>query len=200
MATYRVSVSGKTGRLASFTLIELLTVIVIIAILAALTLAAASAVLKTAARNRARTEIAGMSAALESYKTDNGAYPVADFFGGTNGYVSAVPTTGQGGYQQSSEALYQALTGQTISTTLVPGAKSYMTFKSGQLGNLTGPETYIQDPFANAYGYSTGTGSGANATDIPNNGVGFFDLWSSGGDLSGAPTGTNSWISNWNGS
>jgi general secretion pathway protein G len=65
----------KLRSLSSFTLIELLVVMVIIAILAALTLAAYTGVFKTAARARARSEITAISAALESYKTDNGVYP-----------------------------------------------------------------------------------------------------------------------------
>src|SRR5438105_1464830 len=57
------------------TIIELLIVIVIILILAALILAASSYVQTKGARARAETEIAAMSAALESYKADNGIYP-----------------------------------------------------------------------------------------------------------------------------
>jgi type II secretion system protein G len=58
-----------------FTLIELLIVIAIIAILAALTLNTAGFIQKKAARSRTETEIAALSAALESYKADNGDYP-----------------------------------------------------------------------------------------------------------------------------
>jgi type II secretory pathway pseudopilin PulG len=61
----------------SFTLVELLTVILIIMILASLTLAAANSVMGQAARSRARSEIQALSTALESYKTDNGIYPLA---------------------------------------------------------------------------------------------------------------------------
>lgn len=108
--------------LASFTLIELLTVIVIIGILAALTLTAATAVMKTAARDRARTEVKAMETALETYKSDNGAYPPFDFAGGTNSYTVASATAGGGGYYpQSSQALYQALSGQVNGSTVVAG-------------------------------------------------------------------------------
>jgi len=193
---------------ASFTLIELLTVIAIIAILAALTLAAASAVMKTAGRNRARSEIAAMTTALENYKSDNGIYPQADYFPqGTNGYIAAVPTTAGGYYQLSSELLYQSLTGQTNYGDIPPkassGTKIYMTFTKSQLGNNTagaGGPIYIQDPFGNSYGYSTGTNNAGTYSDIPFNGAGLFDLWSSGGDLSGTTTGTNVWLNNWSGS
>src|SRR6266700_5420039 len=60
---------------ASFTIIELLVVIAIIIILAGLILSTVGYVQKKGARSRAEAEIAAMSAALESYKADNGIYP-----------------------------------------------------------------------------------------------------------------------------
>src|SRR6476646_9366246 len=57
------------------TIIELLVVIIIILILAGLILSISSYVQNKGARARAETEIAAMSAALESYKADNGIYP-----------------------------------------------------------------------------------------------------------------------------
>jgi prepilin-type N-terminal cleavage/methylation domain-containing protein len=181
--------SGKPGRQSGFTLIELLTVIVIIAILAGLTLFAASAVMKSAARSRTRTEIAAISAALESYKTDNGAYPVFTGFRSTAGYT-APPTTVGGAYQQSSEFLYESLTGQTTTAAFVTGVKSYIALKKTQMGNYAGGNVYIQDPFGYSYGYNTGS-----AANPPYNGWGFFDLWSTGGDITAANI--PSWISNW---
>src|SRR5260370_32516883 len=61
----------------AFTLIELLVVIAIIIILAGLILSTVGYVQKKGARSRAEAEIAAMSAALESYKADNGIYPRA---------------------------------------------------------------------------------------------------------------------------
>jgi prepilin-type N-terminal cleavage/methylation domain-containing protein len=58
-----------------FTLIELIVVIAVIIILAGLVLSTVGYVKKKAARSRAETEIAAMSAACESYKADNGVYP-----------------------------------------------------------------------------------------------------------------------------
>ena len=60
---------------AAFTLIELLVVVAIIAILAALTLSTLGYVNKKGAESRARSEVAALSAAIESYKLDTGAYP-----------------------------------------------------------------------------------------------------------------------------
>lgn len=60
---------------AAFTLIELLVVIAIVAILAALMLSTLGYVNKKGAESRARTEVAALSAAIESYKLDMAAYP-----------------------------------------------------------------------------------------------------------------------------
>src|SRR5881296_3731280 len=59
----------------AFTIIELLVVIAIIIILGSLILSTVGYVQKKGARSRAEAEIAAMSAALESYKADNGIYP-----------------------------------------------------------------------------------------------------------------------------
>src|SRR5437660_10515842 len=69
----RHSVISSTS--GAFTLIELLLVIAIIIILAGLILSTAGYVQKKGARARAEAEIAAISAALESYKADNGIYP-----------------------------------------------------------------------------------------------------------------------------
>src|ERR1700719_3472183 len=58
----------------AFTVLELLVVITIIVILAGLILATTGYVEKKGARSRAESEIAAMSAAMESYKADNGIY------------------------------------------------------------------------------------------------------------------------------
>ena len=184
---------GRTR--ASFTLVELLAVIAIIAILAGLTLAAFSGVMNSAGRSRARTEISAVSAALESYKADNGAYPPspANGFSDTNYASDGSPATAGGLYQNSSAALYQALTGQTNYGDPAPtwGTKIYMTFKSSQMGNYSsgGGNVYIKDPFGNSYGYFTGS-----ASSTPVNGTNQFDMWSTGGNIQGV---TNTWISNW---
>jgi prepilin-type N-terminal cleavage/methylation domain-containing protein len=193
----------KTSRLcrhlSSFTLIELLTVIAIIAILIGLTLFAASAVLKTAARSKARSDIQALTTVLENYKSDNGAYPTppAAQFTDTN-YAAALPPDESGPYEDSSAFLYQQLTGETNygdpPPTAASGIKIYDTFTRSQLGNNSAGagNIYLKDPFGNSYGYFPG--NGANA---PNNGSGFFDLWSTGGDITATNTAT--WINNWGG-
>src|SRR4051812_30300321 len=67
--------SFRTKGPAAFTILELLIVITIIVILAGLTIATMGYVSGKARRSRAEAEIAAISAALENYKADNGAYP-----------------------------------------------------------------------------------------------------------------------------
>jgi prepilin-type N-terminal cleavage/methylation domain-containing protein len=197
-------------RLASFTLIELLTVIAIIGILAALTLMAGEAVMNQAARSRAKSEIQAMSAALESYKADNGTYPLTNTFSGTNAYATVDPSVLPNNYEYSSQLLYEALSGKINfeDTPVAGGAKSYMAFKKNQLGNYTATansgysgstSTYVQDPFGNPYGYYTGD-TNVPPQNPPYNGGGFFDLWSTGGLIgggSGTETNSAAWLANW---
>jgi prepilin-type N-terminal cleavage/methylation domain-containing protein len=198
------SVAPRKNRAASFTLVEMLTVMAIIAILSALMLFAANGVMQKAKRTRASSEIQGMSTALESYKTDNGNYPQASGLT-TNNYTTDDGSTNvDNHYQISSEVLYQALSGQAnFNDTHQSTNKSYMAFKVTQLGNYTAiagtaspNSTYVRDPWNYSYGYSTGT-----AVNYPYNGTGFFDLWSTGGALKSqwttTPALTNAWISNW---
>jgi prepilin-type N-terminal cleavage/methylation domain-containing protein len=201
----------RKNRLASFTLIELLTVMTIISILAALVIFAASGAWSRAKRSRAAGEIQGMSTALESYKTDNGIYPVGNTTAGTasaltgppGGTYPLDPSLVGGKYQISSEALYQALSGQAYYTaTPVAGVKSYMPFKINQIGNPAGPLSYVKDPWNYSYGYSTGSPSSPPTVNdlAPYNSAGFFDLWSTGGTTgptTANPNAINAWISNW---
>src|SRR2546427_3565326 len=93
----------------AFTLIELLVVISIIIILAGLVLSTVGYVQKKGARARAETEIAAMSAALESYKADNGIYPRNADTDGLNARASGNPCA----YQAASLYLYKQLSGDT---------------------------------------------------------------------------------------
>ncbi|PYK67443.1 MAG: hypothetical protein DME50_02605 [Verrucomicrobia bacterium] len=181
----------------AFTLIELLVVIAIIIILAGLILTTSGYVQRKGARARAETEIAAMSAALESYKADNGVYPRDNT---TNQYTDTLDArqktdATQTVYQNASLYLYNTLFGATNgSRNPDVGARSYFTFKANQLSpsDQTQPVAFIRDPFGNSYGYST-----ANQAD-PTTPKGYnptFDLWSTAGgttanDVAG-------WIKNW---
>jgi prepilin-type N-terminal cleavage/methylation domain-containing protein len=177
----------------AFTLIELIVVVTVIVILTGLVLSTVGYVQKKAARSRAETEIAAMSAALESYKADNGTYPRNPDTDGLNAQIAGNPNTSQ--YQRASLYLYNALFGATNgSRTPDTGAKSYFVFKPNMLSpaDQTQNVQFIRDPFANSYGYSTiqaatgNTSAGYNPT---------FDLWSTAGLTSGSDS--TQWIKNW---
>ena len=197
MPNRAVNLRVKPSHLASFTLVELLTVMAIIAILSALTLAAGSMVMMKAGRSRAASEIQAMSTALEGYKTDNGIYPLSD---GVN-LLTNTPYTLYDGtstqYQTNATVLYTALSGQNYYSTTTFAGKSYMSFKANQVGNPGGPFSYVRDPWGYAYGYSTGTPAGAATTNAPYNGSGFFDIWSTASLTLPKSTNTAAWVNNW---
>jgi general secretion pathway protein G len=186
----------------AFTIIELLVVISIIIILAGLILSTVGYVQKKGARSRAEAEIAAMSAALESYKADNGIYPR----GNASGSGTTAPydtdklnarSPAASAYQPACLFLYKQLSGDTNANLQPPaGTKAYFSFKPQMLdgtrdtnNNLTSIN-YIRDPFGNSYGYSTAyqydPTTGYNPT---------FDLWSIADDSSG--TNQTKWIKNW---
>jgi type II secretory pathway pseudopilin PulG len=203
---------------ASFTIIELLIVIAIIVILAGLILSTAGYVQKKGARSRAEAEIAAISAALESYKADNGIYP-RDTTTNTTDNLNARTSGNPCGYQAASLYLYKQLSGDT-NANFQYGAKSYFTFKPNMLGTSTTTTTdacgntltpttvsYIRDPFGTIYvngirvslgiyGYST-----AQAANPGSNTLGYnptFDLWSTGGNIdTNNPPNQTQWIKNW---
>ena len=177
----------------------MLVVIMIIFILAALVLAASSYVQNKGARARAETEIAAMSAALESYKADNGTYPrnnsTDTLDARTN--LTPAPLPSPNPYTSASFYLYSQLSGLDQNQQPVVGMRSYFAFRPQMLGHATGNTTtvtYLRDPFGNSYGYSTsqaanpGGAAGYNPT---------YDLWSAGSTASATPTPPTAWIKNW---
>ncbi len=161
----------------------------IIIVLAGLILSISGYVQKKGSRSRAEAEIAAMSAALESYKADNGIYP-------RNGATDALAanrdmnaSTQQ--YKDASLYVYTQISGDTAANRTGTG-KSYMTFKSNMLlpaPPSIDPVVAIRDPFGNPYGYSTIKTAAPTGTDGYNP---TFDLWST------ANSGTQAeWIKNW---
>ena len=96
----------------AFTIVELLVVITIIIVLAGLILATTGYVQKKGSRSRAETEIAAMSAALESYKADNGTYP-RDTATLTTENLDARTSGDPSTYRTASRFLYDELFGST---------------------------------------------------------------------------------------
>src|SRR6266566_5271024 len=194
------------------TIIELLVVIIIIFILAGLVLSISSYVQNKGKRARAETEIAAMSAALESYKADNGIYPA------NNATNSLDPTTmtdpSSSSYVLASNYLYIQLSGDSDgnpATTSSSDTRNYFggSLKQSMLSpNPPGANTYFHDPFRNrngynSYGYSTSKNPIANPTGYSAAG-GYnptFDLWSTAGTgTRGTPSPSpiqNTWIKNW---
>src|SRR5437867_3853634 len=93
----------------AFTLIELVVVVGLILVLTGLVLSTVGYARKKGARARAETEIAAMSAALESYKADNAAYPRSSNTDALDARMSGNPVA----YQNASLDLYNALFGAT---------------------------------------------------------------------------------------
>jgi type II secretory pathway pseudopilin PulG len=184
-------------RYNAFTLIELIVVFGLILVLTGLVLSTVGYARKKGARARAETEIAAMSAALESYKADNAAYPRSSNTDALDARLSGTPSS----YQNASLDLYNALFGATSgSRTPDAGKRSYFTFKPNQLSpsDQTQPVAFIQDPFGNSYGYSTIQAATQDST------MGYnptFDLWSTAGLTTDPPptndTITPQWIKNW---
>ena len=159
-----------SGNERAFTLIELLVVIAVIAILAGLVLSTAGYIQKKSARSRAEAEVAALSAALESYKVEYGAYP-ASGSGGSDG----------------ARILYQALSFSNES--LNPSGKIFLEPKSTMLdGTNSRSTTYFRDPFGSVYNY-------VFPGDAARSGTNFFDLWTTAG--ANPPTDVDQWIKNW---
>src|SRR5437764_7254753 len=181
------------------TIIELMVVIIIILILAGLILSISSYVQNKGARARAETEIAAMSAALESYKADNGIYPRDNpgnqYTDNLNAKVDVDPT--QSKYKNASLYLFLQLSGLDANQQAVANMKSYFAFKPQMLGHPAGNTitvAYIRDPFGNSYGYSTAQAANPGGTAGYNP---TYDLWSAGSIASPTPTPPAAWIKNW---
>ncbi len=98
----------------AFTILELLVVITIIIALAGLILATVGYVQKKGARSRAEAEIAAISAALESYKADNGTYPRSADTDNSTQAASVDPAGGNpANFLLACRYLYVALSGDS---------------------------------------------------------------------------------------
>src|SRR5437899_3982755 len=121
--------SGNSTRCSrvGFTILELLVVITIIIVLAGLILATVGYVQKKGARSRAEAEIAAMSAALESYKADNGIYPRTSASDSLDARTSYNAT----GNRAASAELYAQLIGDSDYDGVTDsGARNYFSFNN----------------------------------------------------------------------
>lgn len=179
-------------RHTGFTLIELIVVTTVIVILTGLVLSTVGYVQKKGARARAETEIAALSAALESYKADNAAYPRNC---STTNQLNSTNDGNPADYAAACRYVYGEITGdRDFDGVTDTGAKSYMAFKPtsmlradmSQPPSSSNPVTAIRDPFGNSYGYSTAYANyldyqgGVSDCAPPGTSPGYnptFDLW-----------------------
>lgn len=175
-------------------MLELLIVMTIIIVLAGLIIGTSDYVQKKGKRSRAEAEIAAMSAALESYKADNGIYPSEAIK--TENVNPANATAAQ--RDTASSFVYGELSGdRDLNGATDSGAKGYMSFKPAMLqradmsADVTASNkvTAIRDPFGNSYGYSTRKAANPSGSDGYNP---TFDLWSTANSNDPAQ-----WIKNW---
>lgn len=193
---------------AAFTLIELLTVITIIAILMGLVISVAGMVQTKSSRDRASAEIAALSAAMESYKADNGIYPMTDETDLLDPRKDGAPPGNK--YKDASLALYEALSGDTDASFSRVGDIErqnpvYFEFetKKGMVKLSSSKKVEgLTDPWGDYYGYSTAYAAALQENAVNNTStaitVGYnptFDMWSVAGSKSGLET--EKWVKNW---
>ena len=187
--------------LHAFTILELSIVMAITILLAGLILSTSRYVQNKGSRARAEAEIAAISAALESYKADNGIYPrntdtdsltaVTDQTYATKTPPDPKPTTydadpnhtnaGVAAYRVASFFLYAQLSGNLNGDRTTVTGKTYFQFKPNMLYPTggTGTVTAVIDPFGNTYGFSTAKAKYNDAPINPDHGFNpTFDLWS----------------------
>ena len=198
----------------------MLTVMAVLAVLAGLILSINGFAQRKAAVARAEGEIAALSAAIETYKIDNGNFPQSDDTDELDARVHEQPVGSDADrYRKACEDLYKDLSGDREPDgdpdgKPEPGNKFYYEFKPNILNAKTNPSTgkiervrFIQDPWGNCYGYST-AGLKAeqqyqkvarNRADAArDNTKGYnptFDLWSTGG--TNTKNNQAKWVKNW---
>ena len=183
--------------ISGYTIVELLIACAIILLLAGLVLSAASYAQEKGRRARAESEIATLTAACESYRSDNGIYPQDNNTNALNPIAFPNPTAL--GYTRAGSVLYQQLSGDVDGN---PGTASddktnYITplLKPSSLATPVGGTPYLKDPWSrsgiHAYGYSTSKANGGNGYNPT------FDLWSTAGGTTSSNAEVRRWIKNW---
>lgn len=150
-------------RRRAFTLIEVLVVIAVVAVLAAITLSISSGARDKAAQDRARSELAVLSTALERYRAVYGAYPQDE---------------------QDPTALLQALSGNRTPSGGVDTRAPFITLAGLVLSDA---EDAMVDPWDQPYVYvpfNSGVRKGfrlysigQDGRDVPPTSSGVFDKW-----------------------
>ncbi len=208
---------------------EMLTVMAVMVILTGLVIGISSSVQYKAAKTQAQGQIAALSAACEAYKADNGGYPRTEAETDVlDPRIEGMPTN----YGRACQILYSSLSGD-LDMNSVPDKDTtrYFEFRpemlsatkvNGRIDTAASSVRFIQDPWGNAYGYSTARArdeedyvqavllakqSMKKQPDRPAKVRGFntsFDLWSTGNCSSSQPDSNGlglkdapRWIKNW---
>lgn len=186
----------------AFTLIELLTVIAIIVILMSLVISVAGFVQDKASRDRSSAEVAAFSAAMESYKADNGIYPQTEETDELDPKSHKNPAADV--YKKASLALYKELSGDTDGDFTRQGAerdnKVYFEFETKKSMVMLSSDKKtvlgLMDPWGKSYGYSTAYAADMQKESPPDTPRGYnptFDLWST----ANKDANPEAWIKNW---
>ena len=137
-------------------------------------------------------EIHGLSAALDSYKSDHESYPSDPL---STEQLRPNTSFDPASYIKASQFLYRALSGgadQGADGKNNVGRKAHLEFRRQMLRTGEAGGTYIVDPSGNAYGYSTfkrvhPESTGGNNLE--------YDLWSTGGGK--REKDRSKWTKNW---
>lgn len=209
---------------SAFTLVEMLVVLAVIGALAGLVISAFVGVQRNGNHKRALTEIQAISTACENYKNEFGSYPQNEDSDALDPRAHGNPLDTN--YLRASLFLYKTLSGDLnangraddfIGTQL---ATSYFAdgFRPNMLAwNSARTEVlFIKDPYGNCYGYSTAALAQEKdfqfqirqneSTQRPKDSArkGYnptFDLWSTGGKIPRASSGSSfdqgPWVKSW---
>ena len=145
-------------------MIELLVVVAIIVILGGIVIGALSKVKDSQAKKLTQVNLQNISQHVESYKTDNGAYPVGE----------TLITT----------ELYKALSGDLSGQGEDPTEEIYwpdLLRKDSAIVGITRGQRTILDGYGQSYRYRSALDIDGNPNDLVKN-DGAFDIWSIGPD------------------
>ena len=145
-------------------MIELLVVVAIIVILGGIVIGALSKVKDSQAKKLTQVNLQNISQHVESYKTDNGAYPVGETL--------------------ITIELYKALSGDLSGRGEDPTEEIYwpdLLRKDSAIVGITRGQRTILDGYGQSYRYRSALDIDGNPNDLVKN-DGAFDIWSIGPD------------------
>ena len=115
------------GSRCSFTLIELMAVVLVIAVLITTVIGLSNSIRQKLERSQTQADIAALSVAIENYKNDMGAYPTSSLV--RSSWIN--PGSGKA-YWSTAEIKNSGL----LVSQLAGGSKKYYNFRKGQTNTL----------------------------------------------------------------